>query len=97
ETLLAQAQGFLDGDLVERVHRHLDVGKLDPGLVRLDADFDVVIDDPFDRDQRFHRTLTGMPRGMAAESCTQPPPTQDPRRQEPGLAAPSPPPPPPRR
>ena len=54
QPLLAQPQGFLDGDLVERVHRHFDVGELDPGLVRLDADLDVVIDDPLDGDERFH-------------------------------------------
>ena len=36
------------------LHRYLDVGELDPGLIRLDPD---LIDDPFDRDQRFHRVL----------------------------------------
>ena len=54
---LAQPQRLFDGDLVERVHRHLDVGGLDPGLVRLDPDLDVVVDDPLDRDQRFHLVL----------------------------------------
>ena len=57
EPLLAQPQGFLDGDLVERVHRHLDVGEFDPGLVRLDAHLDIVIDDPLDGDERFHGVL----------------------------------------
>jgi hypothetical protein len=40
-----QADSFLDPDLVERVHRHLDVGQSPhPELVRLDPDLDVVID-----------------------------------------------------
>ncbi len=30
-----QPQRLFDRDLVERVHRHLDVGKLDAGTVRL--------------------------------------------------------------
>src|SRR5207237_6153722 len=54
---LAQTKRLFDGDLVERVHRHLDIGGLDPGLVRLDADLDVVVDYPFDRDQRLHLAL----------------------------------------
>ena len=37
------AKRFLDGDLVEWVHRHLDVGELHARTVRLDADLDVVI------------------------------------------------------
>src|SRR5205085_7971672 len=45
---------FLDGDLVERVHRHLDVGKLDAGPICLDADFDVEIDHPLYGHQYFH-------------------------------------------
>ena len=58
---LAQAHRLLDGDLVERVHRHLDVGGLDAGLVRLDADLDVVVDHPLDRDQHFHLVLAVAP------------------------------------
>ena len=44
--LLLQADRLLDGDLVEGVHRHLDVGELDARAVRLDADLDVVVDHP---------------------------------------------------
>ena len=54
---LPEAQRFLDRDLVEGVHRHLDVGRLDPRLVGLDPDLDVVVDDPFDRHQYLHRRL----------------------------------------
>ena len=54
DALFLQADGFLDGDLVERVHRHLDAGGLDAGAVGLDADLDVVIDHPLDRDEDFH-------------------------------------------
>ena len=46
-----QPDRLLDGDLVERIHRHLDVGELDAGAVRLDANLDVEIDDPFDGHQ----------------------------------------------
>jgi len=56
---------FLDADFVERVHRHLDVGGLDAGLVRLDPDFHVEIDDPLDRDQNLHCTSYGMDSGFA--------------------------------
>ena len=55
DALLLQTDRFFDRDLIERVHRHLDVGRLDTGVVGLDADLDVVIDDPFDPDQHFHR------------------------------------------
>ena len=53
---LSQAQGFLDGDFVERIHRHLDVGEFDARSVALDADLDVVIDDPLYRHQNLHRS-----------------------------------------
>ena len=53
-----QAERLLDGDLVERVHRHLDVGELDARAVRLDADLDVVVDHPLDGDQDLHGRVT---------------------------------------
>ncbi len=52
--LLLQPDRLLDGDLVEGVHRHLDVGELDARTVRLDADLHVVVDHPFDGDENFH-------------------------------------------
>ena len=52
---LSQAQGFLDGNFVERIYRHLDVGQFDARSVALDADLDVVIDDPLYRHQNLHR------------------------------------------
>ena len=51
---LDKAQRLLDGDLVERVHRHLHVGELHPRLVRLDADLDVGIDHALHRDEHLH-------------------------------------------
>jgi hypothetical protein len=42
---LFQAQGFLDSDFVERIHRHLDVREFDTRPVALDANFDVVVND----------------------------------------------------
>ena len=51
---LFEADRFLDRDLVERVHRHFDVGELDTAPVGLDADFHVVVDHPLDRDEDFH-------------------------------------------
>ena len=49
-----QARGFFHRDLVERVHRHLDVGDIDAAAVGLDADLDVVVDHAFDGYQDFH-------------------------------------------
>ena len=54
---LLQANGFLDGDLVERVHRHFHVGQVDPAAIRFDPDFHVVIDHPLDRDDDLHEAL----------------------------------------
>ena len=41
---LSQPQGLLDGDFIDRIHRHLDVGQFDAGSLTFDADLDVVID-----------------------------------------------------
>ena len=49
-----QADRLLDGDLVEGIHRHLDVGEFDAGAVRLDANLDVVVDHPLHGHQNFH-------------------------------------------
>src|SRR5882757_388633 len=49
--LLFHTERLFHGDLVEGVHRHLDVGRLDAGVVGLYANLDVVVDDPLDRDQ----------------------------------------------
>ena len=53
--LLSHADRLFHGDLVEGVHGHLDVRRLDARVVGLDANLDVVVDDPLDRDQHFHR------------------------------------------
>ena len=53
-TSLSQAERFFDGNFVERVHRHFDVGQFDTRLVGLDADLDVVIDDPLDGHEHLH-------------------------------------------
>ena len=49
-----ETDGLFDGNLVERIHGHLDVGELDPGLVRFDTNLDVVVDDPFDGHENLH-------------------------------------------
>ena len=49
-----EAYGLLDADFVERVHGHLDVGRLDAGSVSLDPNLDVEVDDALDRDQDLH-------------------------------------------
>jgi len=51
---LFQADSLFDGDFVEWVHRHFDIGEIDPGLVRFDADFHVVIDHAFDGHEDLH-------------------------------------------
>ena len=58
--LLLEADRLFDGDLVEGVHRHLDVGELDPGAVRLDPDLHVEIDDAFYGHEDFHEHPLGM-------------------------------------
>ncbi len=53
-TLFLQSDGFFDGDFVEGVHRHLDVGDIHASAITLDSHLDVVVDDAFDRDQYLH-------------------------------------------
>lgn len=53
-TLLFQAYGFFQGDFAERVHLHLDVSEVDAGVVRFDANLDVIVDHSFDWHQNFH-------------------------------------------
>ena len=62
---LLQPDRLFDRDLVERIHRHLDVGKLDAGTVRLDANLDVEIDHPLDGHQYFHASK--LPPGAAGK------------------------------
>ena len=57
DALLFQANGLFDGDFAEGVHRHLDVGEVDAGVVRFDADFDVVVDHSFDSYKNLHGFL----------------------------------------
>ena len=69
---LARLAGFLlperllDRDLVERIHRHLDVGELDSRAVGLETNLDVVVDHPFDGHENLHgpqnSCRTGRPR-----------------------------------
>ena len=68
DALLLQAHGLLDGDLVERVHAHLDVGDVDAGAVGLDAHLDVVVDDALDGDENFHRAAPAS-EGSIERSC----------------------------
>ena len=49
-----EADGFFDGDLVKRVHRHLDVVELDAGAVGFDADAEIGVDDALDGNQNLH-------------------------------------------
>ena len=53
-----QANRFFDGNFIERVHGHFNVGGLNAGLVRFDTNLDVVIDHPFDGDEEFHRSIS---------------------------------------
>ena len=52
--LFLQADRFLDGNLVEGVHAHLDVGKIDAGAVGLDPRLHVIVDHALYADQGFH-------------------------------------------
>ena len=55
---LFETDRLLDGNLIERIHRHLDVGELYAGPVGLDPDLDVVIDDPLDGHKNLHPDLS---------------------------------------
>jgi hypothetical protein len=73
-----QAQGFFDGDLVERVHRHLDVGKIDAGTIRFHADLNVVVNYPLHGHEDLHRfaflTLLGpVSRNLFCPTCPERP------------------------
>ena len=57
---------FLDGDLVERIHRHFDVAELDAGAVGLDPDFHVLVDRPLHGHENFHCCILALFRLMAA-------------------------------
>ena len=50
----AHPRGLFDGDFVKRVHAHFDVGDINTGAIGFDADFNVVVDYTFDRDQDLH-------------------------------------------
>lgn len=56
-TFLFQAYGFFLCDFAERVHRHLDAGEVDAGIVCLDANLDVVVDDAFTATRTFISVL----------------------------------------
>ncbi len=51
---LLEPDRLLDGDLVERIHRHLDVGKFDARAVRLDPYLHILIDRPLDGHEYLH-------------------------------------------
>ena len=53
---LLDAQRLFERDLVERVDAHLDAVGHDTRAVRLDADADVVVDDPFQAHQNLAHT-----------------------------------------
>ncbi|MNQ80320.1 hypothetical protein D3C85_952940 [compost metagenome] len=52
-----QAYRFFHGDFAEGIHRHLDVGKINAAVVRLDANLDVVVDHSFDSYKNLHGFL----------------------------------------
>jgi hypothetical protein len=52
--LLLQPRGLFDGDLVEGVHAHLDVGQVHARAVGLHAYLHVEVRDSLHRDQRLH-------------------------------------------
>ena len=60
--LFLQPYGFFDGDLVERVDRHFDIGEIDARPVGLDPDGDIEVDHPFDGDENLHCALDALSR-----------------------------------
>ena len=82
DALFLEPDRFLDRDLVERVHAHLDVGEIDARAVHLDPRLHVVIDDAFDRDEHFHSHLHRHSRESGnplAQPCSE---ERDPRFRE---------------
>src|SRR5205814_937433 len=61
-----QPHSRLDCDLVERIHRHLDVRGLDARVVRLDADLHVEIDHALDCYEDLHGGKIIAPSYLAA-------------------------------
>jgi hypothetical protein len=57
-----QAQRFLNGDFVERIHRHLHISKLDARAIRLHADLDVIVNDPLHGHENLHGSLQSVQR-----------------------------------
>ncbi len=54
DALFLQPNRLFHRDLAEGIHRHLDVGQVDAGLVGFHPRLHVVIDHPFHRDQNLH-------------------------------------------
>jgi hypothetical protein len=48
---------FLDCDFVEGVHGHFDIAEIDAGLIRFDADLDVVVDHPLHGHEHLHGVI----------------------------------------
>jgi hypothetical protein len=55
--LVLQTDRLFDGDLVEGIHAHLDVGKIHARLVRLDAGLHVIVEHAFDGDENLHGSI----------------------------------------
>ncbi|MNO82646.1 hypothetical protein D3C76_739280 [compost metagenome] len=53
--LLFQSHGLFHGNFAEGVEGHFDVGQVNAGLVRLDANLDVEIDHALDGYEDFHQ------------------------------------------
>jgi hypothetical protein len=49
-----ETDGFFDGDFVEGVHAHLDVGQIYTRAISLHANLDVVVHYPFYGNENFH-------------------------------------------
>jgi hypothetical protein len=60
DALLFQSHRLFDGDHVEGVHAHLDVGDVHSGAVALDAHLHVEIDDPSSSSPRSIPSTTAM-------------------------------------
>ena len=56
-TFFAQTNRLFNRDFAEWIHRHLDVGDVHTRVISLDAYFDVVVDNAFDRHQYLHTSL----------------------------------------
>ena len=63
-----KADRFFHRNLVERVHRHFDIGEINTATVRFHADLHIVVNHAFDRHQYLHCSAFSSKKRQAAKA-----------------------------